>query len=72
MVKVLFAPSARVDFLLWERGIKREEDDEGDADSEHTPGMIRRRAFEWYRVRATRNTNRKVERVGRSSKTNTP
>ena len=31
-----------------------------------------RRAFEWYEVRATRNANRKVKMVGRSSKTNTP
>ena len=33
VVKVLLAPSARVDVLLWERGVEREEDDEGDADS---------------------------------------
>ena len=33
VVKVLFAPSARIDFLLWERGVEREEDNEGDADS---------------------------------------
>ena len=32
-VKVLFAPSARVDFLLWEHGVEREEDNEGDANS---------------------------------------
>ena len=33
VVKVLLAPSTRVDFLLWERGVEGEEDDEGDADS---------------------------------------
>ena len=27
--------------------------------------------FEWYRVRAARNANHKVKRVGQSSKTNT-
>ena len=32
-MKVLLAPSARVDVLLWERGVEREEDDEGDANS---------------------------------------
>ena len=33
VVKVLLAPSARVDVLLWERGVECEEDNEGDADS---------------------------------------
>ena len=33
VVEGKFAASARVDFLLWERGVEREEDDEGDADS---------------------------------------
>ena len=33
VVKVLLAPSARVDVLLWEREVEREDDDEGDADS---------------------------------------
>ena len=33
VVKVLLAASARVDILLWERGVEREEDDKGDADS---------------------------------------
>ena len=72
VVEVLLAASARVNVLLWECSVEREEDDEGDADSYHAPGMMMiRRAFEWYRVRATRNANRKVTRVGRSSKTNT-
>ena len=33
VVEVLLAPSARVDVLLWERGVEQEEDNEGDADS---------------------------------------
>ena len=33
VVKVLLAPSARVNVLLWEREVEREDDDEGDADS---------------------------------------
>ena len=33
VVKVLFAASARVDVFLRERGVEREEDDEGDAKS---------------------------------------
>ena len=33
VVKVLLAPSARVDVLLWEREVEREDDDEGDANS---------------------------------------
>ena len=33
VVKVLLAASARVDVLFWERGVEREDDDEGDADS---------------------------------------
>ena len=32
-MKILLAPSARVDVLLWEREVEREDDDEGDADS---------------------------------------
>ena len=32
-VKVLLATSAGVDLLLQERGVEREEDDEGDADN---------------------------------------
>ena len=71
-MKVLLAPSATVYVLFWERDIEREEDNEGDADNQHTPRMMIRRAFECYRVRAMRNANRKVKRVGRSSRTNTP
>ena len=33
VVKILLAASARVDVLLWERSVEREEDDEGDANS---------------------------------------
>ena len=33
VVKVLFAPRARIDVFLREREVKREDDDEGDADS---------------------------------------
>ena len=32
VVKVLFAPSARVDVLFREREVERKDDDEGDAD----------------------------------------
>ena len=33
VVKVLLAPSARIDLLFWERGVEHEENDKGDADS---------------------------------------
>ena len=33
VVKVLLAPSARVDVLLWEREVEREDDNEGNANS---------------------------------------
>ena len=33
VVKVLLALSARVDVLLWEREVEREDDNEGDANS---------------------------------------
>ena len=33
VVEVLLATSARVNVLLWERGVEHEEDDEGDADN---------------------------------------
>ena len=32
-MKILFAPGARVDVLLWECEVEREDDDQGDADS---------------------------------------
>ena len=63
-VEVAFAARAGVDFLLREVGVEREEDDEYDADTNHAPSGMRRRAFTRCKVRVTRNANHKVNGVG--------
>ena len=70
-VEVAFTTRARVNFLLREVEVEREEDNEYDADANHAP-VQGKEGFSWCEIRVMRNANHKVNGVGRSSKTNTP